>query len=159
MPITYHNADSSFRLLNKRKYKAFIEAQVKKASGKTVVLTYVFCSDEYLLNINRQFLQHDFYTDIITFDLSAGPQPIGGTEGAALARAKIEGEIYISIDRVKDNAEKLGVDFKEEISRVMFHGVLHLLGLKDKTKAQQKAMRHAEDEWLKRFKAFLKKHK
>lgn len=151
MPITFHTADVKFRLQNVRKYAGFIAVQVKKACRREIVLTYVFCSDNYLLQMNKQFLQHDYYTDIITFDLSATPQkaPAKKTDVDA---GPIEGEIYISIDRVKDNAAGLGTPFNDELSRVIFHGVLHLLGLKDKTKAQKQEMRLAEDAWIKAFK-------
>lgn len=151
MPITFHTADVKFRLQNVRKYAGFIAVQVRKACGREIVLTYVFCSDAYLLQMNEQFLQHDYYTDIITFDLSATPQKAPAKKPNVDA-GPIEGEIYISIDRVKENATELGVPFNDELSRVMFHGVLHLLGLKDKTKAQKQGMRLAEDAWLKAFK-------
>lgn len=98
-------------------------------------LTYIFCSDEYLLEINRSHLKHNYYTDIITFDLSETPEAITG-------------EIYISTDRVRDNAETLCVTLKEELHRVIFHGALHLCGYKDKTPKDAKAMRAAEDRSL-----------
>jgi len=97
-------------------------------------LTYIFCSDDYLLEINQGFLQHDFYTDIITFDYST--------------KTEVESEIYISIDRVNENASVLNVSLEQELHRVMVHGVLHLCGLKDKTKAQQAEMRAAEDKQI-----------
>ena len=138
MPVSFHNADLKFRLPESGKLKAFITARVKKEGGKTIRLTYVFCTDEFLLRINQQFLQHDFYTDIITFPLNESD-------------SEIEAEIYISIDRVRDNAAKLKQDFKSELLRVIFHGVLHLLGYQDKTKAQEKKIRAKEDEWLTAF--------
>lgn len=151
MPISFHNADVKFRLQNVRKYARSIAVQVKKACGREIVLTYVFCSDKYLLQMNKQFLQHDYFTDIITFDLSAEPQKATAKKRKVDA-GPIEGEIYISIDRVKENAAGLGIPFNDELNRVMFHGVLHLLGLKDKTKAQKQEMRQAEDAWIKAFK-------
>ncbi len=150
--ITFHNADVKFRLQNVRKYADFIAVQARKACDREIVLTYVFCSDKYLLQMNKQFLQHDYYTDIITFDLSAHPQKKTAAKKPKADAGPIEGEIYISIDRVKENAAGLGLSFNEELSRVMFHGVLHLLGLKDKTKAQKQEMRLAEDAWIKGFK-------
>ena len=102
-------------------------------------LNYVFCSDEFLLNINQRFLQHDFYTDIITFDLSE-PHP-----------AAISGEVYISVDRVRENAVLNANEFLEEALRVMFHGALHLCGYKDKTKSEIKLMREKEDHYLRLF--------
>ena len=139
MPITFHNADIKFALPKKSELKNFIAKQTKKKLS----LSYVFCSDEYLLGINQQFLAHDFYTDIITF-------PLSETE------KEIEAEIYISIDRVKDNAQKLKLEFKDELHRVIFHGVLHLLGFKDKTSAQKAIMRAKENELLKKWGRFSK---
>jgi probable rRNA maturation factor len=98
-------------------------------------LTYVFCSDDRLLEMNRQFLKHDFYTDILTFPLSAPNHPISG-------------EIYISVDRVRENAREFGVSIKEEIHRVIFHGALHLCGYGDKTAREQAKMRKLEDKYL-----------
>lgn len=101
-------------------------------------LSYVFCTDEYLLTINRDFLQHDYYTDIITFELSEPGQPVMG-------------EIYISIDRVRDNAKIHQESFQRELHRVIFHGALHLCGYRDKTKKEQEEMRRKENEYLKRY--------
>ncbi|MDG2209012.1 MAG: rRNA maturation RNase YbeY [Flavobacteriales bacterium] len=97
-------------------------------------LSIVFCTDPYLLEINRTHLQHDYFTDIITFDYC--------TPGM------ISGELFISIDRVKDNAKTHHALFLCELKRVMVHGVLHLLGLKDKTESEEKQMRKAEDRWI-----------
>ena len=96
---------------------------------------YVFMNDEELCDINRRFLNHDTYTDIITFDLSNTPN-------------SIEGEIYISLDRITENALTYGTSYSEEFLRVMFHGILHLLGFKDKTKKEKLEMRKAEDDCL-----------
>ena len=108
----------------------------KKKNQRISQLNYVLVDDEALLEINMKHLQHDTYTDIITFDLRddlSGP---------------VEGEIYISIDRVKENAEVVGVDFENEFIRVVSHGLLHLLGYKDKTAAQAKEMRQEEEACL-----------
>lgn len=94
-------------------------------------LTYIFCSDDYLLNINKQFLNHDYYTDIITFPYHEGTD--------------IEGEIYVSLDRITDNAIKQKVLFENELFRVIAHGLLHLIGFSDKTPKQKKLMREEED--------------
>lgn len=96
-------------------------------------LEYIFCSDEQLLGVNRKYLDHDFYTDIITFPLSEDP---------------LEASIYISIDRVKENSEHYKTTFTDELHRVMVHGLLHLLGYNDKTDEQNKIMRKAEDRCL-----------
>ncbi len=135
MPITFQNADIKFLLSQNNKLKAFITAQVMKASKKKINISYVFCSDDYLLDINKKFLKHDYYTDIITFPLSESDD-------------LIEAEIYISIDRVKDNAQQLKADFTDELLRVVFHGILHLVGFKDKSKTDKATMRKKEDQWI-----------
>jgi probable rRNA maturation factor len=108
---------------------------VKKEGKQLAELQYIFCSDEYLLAINREFLHHDFFTDIITFDLSEKGQPINA-------------EIYISVDRVGENAADYSSSFKKELHRVIFHGALHLCGYKDKKPKDVQLMRQMEDEWL-----------
>jgi rRNA maturation RNase YbeY len=143
--IFFHSADKSpSRLLHKTKLKQVIEQIFKKEQILLDSLNYVFCSDEYLLQINRQFLNHDFYTDIITFDLSE--------KGGAVI-----GEIYISIDRVKDNAATLGNTFHEELLRVLLHGALHLCGYKDKKKAEIIEMRKTEEQYLRLLKRHISK--
>lgn len=113
---------------------AFLDALVQKhLEGISFTrLNYVFCSDEYLLQINRQFLNHDTYTDIVTFDLSESGEDLSG-------------EIYISVDRVKENAAKFGVSYVNELHRVIFHGALHLCGFGDKKPADKQEMRLQED--------------
>lgn len=106
-------------------------ADIKKTAGD---ITVVFCSDEYLLEINKKFLSHDYFTDVITFDYSSGKI--------------ISGDIFISIDTVRANSELYKQDFSKELYRVIIHGVLHLLGYKDKTKAQKQTMRQKEDFYL-----------
>jgi probable rRNA maturation factor len=136
--INFRSGDRAFAFTNKTIIKAFIEKLINKEGRVLFEINYVFCSDEFLLNMNRDFLQHDYYTDIITFGLSEKNQPI-------------EAEIYISIDRVKDNALSLGVAYKEEMLRVIFHGALHLCGYKDKTKSETSTMRAKEDQYLQLF--------
>lgn len=99
------------------------------------LLNYIFCTDEYLLNINREYLEHDYYTDIITFDNSE-------EEGT------IESDIFISIDRVNENASGMNVPFDKELLRVLCHGLLHLVGFKDKTEEEAQIMRSKEDECI-----------
>ena len=134
MPIQFFTHEISFQLKNKTKLKLWIDSAFKQHKKNLKSITYVFCSDEYLLEINQGFLQHDFYTDVITFDYST--------------KNEVESEIYISIDRVKENAKELQTKFEDELHRVMIHGVLHLCGMKDKTKAQKAHMRLAEDKYL-----------
>jgi rRNA maturation RNase YbeY len=100
------------------------------------LLGFIFCSDDYLLKINQDFLKHNYYTDIITFDLSEPGTNI------------ISGDIYISVDTVRDNAQRFNTSIVRELHRVIFHGILHLCGYSDKTKAQQLIMREMEDKYL-----------
>jgi len=98
-------------------------------------INYIFCTDDYLLKINQDYLNHDYYTDIITFDNSEEER-------------QIESDIFISIDRVKENAQSLSLLFEEELTRIICHGLLHLVGFKDKTESEQKEMRKNEDTYL-----------
>lgn len=125
-------------LKDRQRLKGFIEQLFKKEGACLQELCYVFCSDEYLLSVNQEFLQHDFYTDIISFDLSS-------------EKDSVIGEVYISADRVRDNAKKLGIRVNSELHRVIFHGALHLCGYKDKSKEDIKRMRFKEDQYLKHY--------
>ena len=129
---------SSFTLTDRNALKEFITQLFKKEKTPLADLQYVFCSDDYLLEINRQHLKHDFYTDIITFGMSPKGHPV-------------EGEIYISVDRVRENAREYGSSFKREMHRVIFHGALHLCGYKDKKKDEEITMRKKEDKYLKLY--------
>ncbi len=132
--IRFYNEDIRFVLPQKANYRSWIATVAQQFGKKVGELTFIFCSDDYLLSINKQFLAHDYFTDIITFDY--------GTEDT------IAGDIYISIDRVQDNASKFLVDKNLELQRVVIHGVLHLCGLKDKSENDQKNMRKAEEDAL-----------
>ncbi len=116
--------------------KQFLQTVAKKNGRPIASLNIIFCSDDYLLTINKQFLQHDFYTDIITFDLSENK------------KGPVTAELYISIDRVRDNAVQNKAHLYKELHRVIFHGLLHLLGYKDKLKKDQILMRQMEDKLL-----------
>ncbi len=122
-------------LRNRTNLKNCIEHLFKAEKRPLESLNYVFTSDEELLTINQQYLKHDYYTDIITFDLAAKGLPT-------------QGDIYISVDRVKDNARQLGQPFYKELHRVIFHGALHLCGYGDKTPKEEKKMREMEDKYL-----------
>ena len=135
--VSFHFAEK-VSLTNRAHLKNFIINIFKREKKKLVNLSFVFCSDTYLLEINKQYLKHNYYTDIITFDLSVDP-------------GLISGEIYISVDRVKDNAQNFNASFKEELHRVIFHGALHLCGYKDKTEAEEILMRKTEDKYLKLY--------
>jgi rRNA maturation RNase YbeY len=119
---------------NRSRLKKFIELIFRKEGKQLGTLNYIFCTDRALLNINRKYLGHDFYTDIITFNLSENDI--------------VQAEIYISINRVRENAKSYNSSFKTEIHRVIFHGVLHLCGYRDKTKKDTENMRHKEDFYL-----------
>ena len=133
--INLFSGDRKFTFQQKQAIKDFIELIFKKEKTTLQQITYIFCSDDFLLKMNNDFLQHDYYTDIITFGLSEKNKPI-------------EAEVYISIDRVKDNAKQLMVPYKTEILRVLFHGALHLCGYKDKTKSEILTMRAKEERYL-----------
>lgn len=135
MSISFNQADSKVTIANRVALKSFIEKRVKKEGYSIETLTYVFCSDKYLLKMNKDFLSHNYYTDIISFDLSETP-------------GNLIGDVYISVDRVKENAKTLGTSLKEELHRVIFHGALHFCGYKDKKPADAKKMRQMEDLWL-----------
>ena len=138
LSISFNKADRSTTLANRLALKAFIEKAIKKEGLTIETLQYIFCSDKFLLGINKFYLQHDYYTDIISFDLSE-------------TKGKLIGEVYISIDRVKDNAKIHKNSLKEELLRVIFHGALHFCGYKDKKPADIKKMRAQEDKWLKSY--------
>lgn len=114
--------------------KNWIEKIIISEGKKLGKINYIFCDDDYLLKINQYFLQHDYYTDIITFDNAKGKT--------------ISGEIFISLQRIKDNASLISKNYEEEKRRVIAHGILHLCGYKDKTEEQQKEMRTKEDYYL-----------
>jgi probable rRNA maturation factor len=136
--IFFNKADKTMTLGNRVMLKGFLEKQLKKEGIKIECLQYVFCSDKYLLTINKQFLNHNYYTDIISFDLSE-------------TKGQLIGDIYISVDRVKENAKTVNTSQGDELLRVIFHGALHFCGYKDKKPADAKLMRSMEDKWLKLF--------
>jgi probable rRNA maturation factor len=125
-------------LPNRGGLKKFILSVFKKEKKALEELTIVFCDDDYLLSLNRQFLNHDFYTDILSFPLSGVNQPLIA-------------EIYISVDRVRENARAVGSTIREELLRVIFHGVLHFCGYKDKSGTDKTKMRKMEDKYLKSY--------
>jgi probable rRNA maturation factor len=131
IPIHFFSELPSFQLKDRIKLRAWLTHVAVNQHYTFVNLNYVFCSDDYLLEINQHYLNHDTLTDIITFDYCIGKT--------------INGEIYISVERVKENAKERSVSFKDELHRVMVHGILHLTGFKDKTKEQQTNMRAQED--------------
>lgn len=129
-------------LKNRTILKQWIKSVIENNNKKVGEIAYIFCSDEQLLEINKEFLNHDYYTDIITFDYSETDV--------------VSGDMFISIDRIKDNAKILGVAYQEELHRVIIHGILHLLGNKDKTETESENMRKLEDECLSVLSTFIK---
>jgi probable rRNA maturation factor len=123
---------------NRRKLKKYINSIFLAEKKELKVINYIFTSDNAIHKINKKHLNHDFYTDIITFKLSENNEPIVA-------------EVYISFDRVRENAIQLNTSFSLELHRVMFHGVLHLTGYNDKTKGQKLIMRKKEDHYLSRY--------
>jgi rRNA maturation RNase YbeY len=135
MAINFAPLEVKLNLKNRTRLKTFIKDLFAREGQGLRNLQYVFCTDEYLLQINQEFLQHDTLTDIVTFELGEDPDIT-------------EGEIYISVDRVKENSAKFNVTEEHELHRVIFHGALHLCGYKDKTKDQSALMREKENECL-----------
>jgi len=137
-PTIQFNFLEPISLADRTRLKQFIIGLFKREKTPLAEVQYIFCSDQYLLEINRQFLQHDFYTDIITFDLSEPGQPI-------------HAEIYISVDRVRENAREFNSSLKKELHRVLFHGALHLVGYGDKGREEEIKMRIMEEKCLTRY--------
>ncbi|WP_339925459.1 rRNA maturation RNase YbeY [uncultured Cyclobacterium sp.] len=135
MAINFFEEEIKSSLTSKRMVKDWIKQIASNKGFKIITLNYIFCTDEYLLDININYLNHDTYTDIVTFDQSE-------------KKTEIEGDIYISIDRVKENAKNQQTEYKEELLRVLAHGLLHLCGYKDKTKSDKAEMRKEENQSL-----------
>ena len=140
--IHFHEIKRNPSLRNRKLLKQFILRMFKSERRGLGELNVIFCSDEYLLKMNKEYLHHETYTDIITFDLSDNPH-------------KIAGEIYISLDRVRDNASSYETPVATETLRVIFHGILHLCGYGDKTPGDQTLMRSMEDRYLNRYRRFV----
>lgn len=136
--ISFFNEDIQMPSIDLDKISAWLFSLIELYDYQLESLNYIFCSDEYLLNINKEYLQHDYYTDIITFDNSEEDQTI-------------ESDIFISIDRVDDNAKSQETAFDQELLRVLSHGLLHLVGYKDKTEEEAQIMRTKEDESINLF--------
>ena len=135
MAIHFSVEKEGFRLKEKTKLKAWITSIIKRDDKKVGDIAYMFCGDDQVLEANISYLEHDTYTDIITFDYVEGDV--------------VSGDILISVDRIKDNAQTFGCAFEQELHRVIIHGILHLLGVGDKTDEEAKMMRKREEEALK----------
>lgn len=137
MAISFQNKTIVFKLKEKARKKNWIKAVCEKEKKQLGTINYVFCNDEELLEINMQYLNHNTFTDIITFDYSENK--------------KLSADIFVSVERVNENAQKFKVDFDVEMNRVLVHGVLHLCGCKDKTKVDSEAMRKKENTYIKLY--------
>ncbi|NJO90591.1 MAG: rRNA maturation RNase YbeY [Chloroflexia bacterium] len=132
MPIYFFTEDVKEVRIPKRKVRTWVNQTITSYEKKLGDINYIFCSDEYLRQINVEYLNHDYYTDIITFNYNE--------------KDVVSGDIYVSLERVRDNAEEFEVSFHTELQRVVMHGVLHLLGFDDKSEKEKIQMRAAEDE-------------
>ncbi|MBS1682304.1 MAG: rRNA maturation RNase YbeY [Bacteroidetes bacterium] len=141
MPIRFFYEEVDFKVKNPLKLKKWITASAKREGKRLAEVNYIFCSDEYLLNLNKEFLNHNTLTDIITFDNSDNT-------------GEISAEIYISIERVVENSKKYGIKEETELHRVIIHGILHLCGYKDKKTKDAALMRKKEDTYLSLRKSF-----
>ncbi|HIY75628.1 MAG TPA: rRNA maturation RNase YbeY [Candidatus Sphingobacterium stercorigallinarum] len=134
--IHFFSEDIDFTLQEKQKIRQWIgHTIVHQGYARVGELNFIFCSDAYLLNINQTYLKHDTYTDIVTFDSSESQDVIAG-------------DVFISVERIRENAQEFGVSERDELHRVMIHGVLHLCGQGDKTEAEQKQMTEKENFYL-----------
>jgi probable rRNA maturation factor len=133
--INFFSEKIRFKLTHPKKTASWIKSVAKAEEASIKSLNYIFCNDDYLREINIRYLKHKTYTDIITFNYGQLTEPL-------------EGDIFISIDRVKENALKFNADFDIELHRVIIHGVLHLIGFNDKSKTEKLAMREKEDTYL-----------
>ncbi len=134
--INFHY-ELEFALEDENKYADWLEQVIISEEKQPGEISYIFCDDEYLLTLNRKYLDHDTLTDIISFDYTEGTM--------------IHGDIYLSVERVRENAEDFNVNFADELRRVMVHGVLHYCGYKDKSPEEEKLMRAKEEEKMKMF--------
>lgn len=135
--IYFYNEDIDFPIIDTTKYIDWIERIIHFHGKQTGEVSFVFCSDPYLLQINKEYLNHDYFTDIITFNYNADNE--------------LSGDIFISLDTVRDNAIEYKVSFCDELRRVIIHGILHLVGFDDKTKVQKQIMRQKEEEAMNMF--------
>lgn len=126
--------ETDFKITKPRTWKNWIKESVANEGFKICDINYIFCDDEYLLQINKEYLQHDYYTDVIGFQYSEGNE--------------ISGDIYISVDRIEDNANQNKIEFKNELARVVIHGILHFMNYKDKSEKEAKKMREMESHYI-----------
>ncbi len=135
--ILFYSEDTPFVLGKSEEITETLVKFVEEQDNRCGSINYIFCSDDYLLKLNQDYLNHDYYTDILSFQMDDDP---------------IQGDIYISIDRVDENARDMKVPFEDELYRVISHGILHFLGYKDKSEVEIQIMRKKEDELIERIK-------
>lgn len=140
MALYFHNQGVTFNLRIKNKIRAWVRSAIQQENKILGEINLIFCTDDYLKQINEQYLQHDYYTDIITFQYSASP---------------LSGDLFMSLDRIKDNAKHFGVPLKNEVLRVIIHGVLHLCGYTDQKPKEKQQMRQKEDFFLSQMAEYL----
>lgn len=138
--ISYNTENVGMPKLKRRETNEWIKNVAEKYHKKIGEIAYIFCNDEKILEVNRQYLNHNYYTDIITFDYCE--------------RTILNGDIFISLDTVKSNAEEFGAPFEEELHRILIHGILHLCGQDDKTPETKAEMTRKENEALRELKFF-----
>jgi rRNA maturation RNase YbeY len=138
MPIKFFNEDTNFQLKERNQLKKWINQVIQNEGFIQGDINFIFTSDEYLLNINKEYLSHNYYTDIVTFNYCEEPN--------------INGDIFISIDTIKNNSTRFSVSFLEELHRVMIHGILHLIRYDDQSDEEKDAMRQKENYYLERLK-------
>lgn len=138
MAISYQTDGVKMPVLKKREMTAWIKEVAASYGKKIGEIAYIFCSDEKILEVNREYLQHDYYTDIITFDYCEGNL--------------LSGDLFISLDTVKTNAEEFKTEYEEELHRTIIHGILHLCGINDKGEGEREIMEAAENKALAMFK-------
>lgn len=141
MAISFFAEDTTLPSIKEDAVRSWIKAVAETYGKKTGDISYIFCSDEKILEVNRRYLQHDYYTDIITFDYTAGN--------------RISGDLYISLDTVKTNAEKFATPYVEELHRTIIHGILHLCGINDKAPGEREIMEANENRALALLPPFL----
>ena len=134
MAIAYYAEDIELPAIKKRAVSGWVKAVAETYGKKTGDISYIFCSDEKILEVNRQYLQHDYYTDIITFDYCQGD--------------RLSGDLFISLDTIRTNAEQFGASYEDELHRVIIHGILHLCGINDKGPGEREVMEAAENKAL-----------
>lgn len=133
--VALHFISGNFQLKDRTRLKQFVLDRLREYEREVDAINFIFCDDHYLLDLNQRYLNHDTLTDIITFEMSKKLRPLVA-------------DIYISVERVKENANEMNIPFQKELHRVIFHGVLHLAGYKDKKAKQAQQMRQKEEEWL-----------